>query len=68
VLEERHRVLGKAQVDPGEAAQGGVEEATRQGLPVAIVLDASVHEVSDFAVSCILAFSRNLLPSATDSI
>jgi D-3-phosphoglycerate dehydrogenase len=40
-----------------------VEEATRQGIPVAVVVDASVHEVSDFALSCILAFSRKLFLS-----
>lgn len=39
-----------------------VEEATRQGIPVAIVVDASIHEVSDFAMACILAFSRKLFP------
>ncbi len=39
-----------------------VEEATRQGIPVAIVLDASVHEVSDQAMAFLLAFSRRLFP------
>lgn len=39
-----------------------VEEATRQGIPVAVVLDASVHEVSDHAISFILVFSRRLFP------
>jgi D-3-phosphoglycerate dehydrogenase len=39
-----------------------VKEATRQGIPVAIVLDASVHEVSDHAMALLLAFSRRLLP------
>jgi D-3-phosphoglycerate dehydrogenase len=39
-----------------------VEEATRQGIPVAVVLDASVHEVSDQAMALLLAFSRRLFP------
>lgn len=39
-----------------------VEEATRQGIPVTLVLDASVHEVSDHALACILAFNRKLFP------
>jgi D-3-phosphoglycerate dehydrogenase len=39
-----------------------VGEATRQGIPVAVVLDASVHEVSDHALAFLLAFSRKLLP------
>jgi len=39
-----------------------VEEATRQGIPVTVVLDASVHEVSDHALACILAFNRKLFP------
>jgi D-3-phosphoglycerate dehydrogenase / 2-oxoglutarate reductase len=39
-----------------------VEEATRQGIAVAVVLDASVHEVSDHALAFLLAFSRNLVP------
>jgi D-3-phosphoglycerate dehydrogenase len=39
-----------------------VEEATRQGIPVTVVLDASVHEVSDYALACILAFNRKLIP------
>jgi len=39
-----------------------VEEATRQGIPVAVVLDASVHEVSDQAMAFLLAFSRRLFP------
>jgi D-3-phosphoglycerate dehydrogenase len=41
-----------------------VEAATRQGIPVAVVLDASVHEVSDQAMAFLLAFSRRLLPLA----
>ena len=39
-----------------------VNEATRQGIPVAVVLDASVHEVSDQAMAFLLAFSRRLFP------
>ncbi len=39
-----------------------VKEATRQGIPVAVVLDASVHEVSDHAMAFVLAFSRRLFP------
>ncbi|MDH4268409.1 MAG: C-terminal binding protein [Deltaproteobacteria bacterium] len=39
-----------------------VDEATRQGIPVAIVLDASVHEVSDHVLAFLLAFSRKLFP------
>ncbi|MBI5969010.1 MAG: C-terminal binding protein [Deltaproteobacteria bacterium] len=39
-----------------------VEEATRQGIPVAVVLDASVHEVSDHAMAFLLAFSRKIFP------
>jgi D-3-phosphoglycerate dehydrogenase / 2-oxoglutarate reductase len=39
-----------------------VEEATRQGIAVAVVLDASVHEVSDHAMAFLLALSRNLVP------
>ncbi len=39
-----------------------VEEATRQGIPVAVVLDASVHEVSDHTVALLLAFSRRIFP------
>ena len=39
-----------------------VEEATRQGIPVTVVLDASVHEVSDHALAMILAFNRKLFP------
>ena len=39
-----------------------VDEATRQGIPVTVVLDASVHEVSDYALACILAFNRKLIP------
>jgi D-3-phosphoglycerate dehydrogenase len=39
-----------------------VKEATRQGIPVAVVLDASVHEVSDQAMAFLLAFSRRLFP------
>ncbi len=38
------------------------EEATRQGIAVAVVLDASVNEVSDHAMAFLLAFSRNLVP------
>jgi D-3-phosphoglycerate dehydrogenase len=41
-----------------------VEEATRQGIPVAVVLDASVHEVSDHSVALLLAFSRRIFPLA----
>jgi D-3-phosphoglycerate dehydrogenase len=41
-----------------------VEAATRQGIPVAVVLDASVHEVSDQAMAFLLAFSRRLFPLA----
>ena len=37
-----------------------VEEATRQGIPVSIVSDASSHEVSDHALAFILTFSRRL--------
>ncbi|MCX5907219.1 MAG: hypothetical protein NTY64_08530, partial [Deltaproteobacteria bacterium] len=40
------------------------EEATRQGIPVAIVLDASVQEVADHAIAFMLAFSRKLFPVA----
>jgi D-3-phosphoglycerate dehydrogenase len=40
------------------------EEATRQGIAVAIVLDASVDEVSDQAMAFLLAFSRRILPVA----
>ena len=39
-----------------------VKEATRQGIPVTIVADASMHEVSDYALAFILAFSRKLFP------
>jgi len=39
-----------------------VEEATRQGIPVAVVLDASVHEVSDHTLAFLLAFSRKIIP------
>lgn len=39
-----------------------VGEATRQGIPVTLVLDASVHEVSDHALAYILAFNRKLFP------
>jgi D-3-phosphoglycerate dehydrogenase / 2-oxoglutarate reductase len=38
------------------------EEATRQGIAVAIVLDASVSEVSDQAMAFPLAFSRRIFP------
>ncbi|HSR11436.1 MAG TPA: C-terminal binding protein [Thermodesulfobacteriota bacterium] len=41
-----------------------VEEATRQGIAVSIVLDASVHEVSDHAMAFLLAFSRKVMPLA----
>ena len=41
-----------------------LEAATRQGIPVAVVLDASVHEVSDHAMALLLAFSRRLFPLA----
>ena len=40
------------------------EEATRQGIAVAIVLDASVNEVSDQAMALLLAFSRRIFPVA----
>jgi D-3-phosphoglycerate dehydrogenase / 2-oxoglutarate reductase len=40
------------------------EEATRQGIAVAIVLDASVNEVSDQAMAFLLAFSRRVFPVA----
>jgi D-3-phosphoglycerate dehydrogenase len=40
------------------------EEATRQGIAVAIVLDASVDEVSDQAMAFLLAFSRRIFPVA----
>ncbi len=39
-----------------------VPEATRQGIAVAVVLDASVHEVSDHAMAFLLSFARNLWP------
>lgn len=39
-----------------------VEEATRQGIAVAAVSDASVHEVSDHAMAFLLAFSRKIFP------
>lgn len=38
------------------------EEATRQGIPVSIGLGANMHEVSDYALACILAFNRRLIP------
>ena len=41
-----------------------VEEATRQGIPVSVVLDASIHEVSDHAMAFLLSFSRKILPLA----
>jgi D-3-phosphoglycerate dehydrogenase / 2-oxoglutarate reductase len=41
-----------------------VDAATRQGIAVAVVLDASVHEVSDQAMAFLLAFSRRLIPLA----
>jgi D-3-phosphoglycerate dehydrogenase len=37
-----------------------VEEATAQGIPVAIILDASLHEVSDHTLLLILALARKL--------
>ena len=37
-----------------------VDAATRQGIPVAVVLDASVHEVSDHAMAFLLTFSRRI--------
>ena len=39
-----------------------VAAATRMGIPVAVVLDASIHEVSDHTLMFILAFSRRLIP------
>jgi len=39
-----------------------VQEATRQGIPVSVVLDASVHEVSDHTMAFLLAFSRKIFP------
>jgi D-3-phosphoglycerate dehydrogenase len=39
-----------------------VEAATRQGIPVSIGLGANMHEVSDYALACILAFNRRLIP------
>ena len=39
-----------------------VAAATRMGIPVAVVLDASVHEVSDHTLMFILAFSRKVFP------
>lgn len=39
-----------------------VAAATRRGIPVAVVLDASVHEVSDHALAFLLAFSRKIVP------
>jgi D-3-phosphoglycerate dehydrogenase len=39
-----------------------VEEATRLGIPVTLVLDAQSQEVSDYALACILAFNRRLIP------
>lgn len=41
-----------------------VAEATRQGIPVAVVLDASVHEVSDQALAFLLGFSRKVFSLA----
>jgi len=41
-----------------------VDAATRQGIPVAVVLDASVHEVSDHAMAFLLTFSRRISPLA----
>jgi len=41
-----------------------VQEATVLGIPVAVVLDASIHEVSDHALAFVLAFSRKLYPLA----
>lgn len=39
-----------------------MEEATRLGISVAIVVDAQSQEVSDYAVAFILAFNRKLFP------
>ncbi len=39
-----------------------VEEATRQGIPVSIAIGSNMHEVSDYALACILNFNRRLLP------
>ena len=39
-----------------------VEEATRQGIPVTVVLDGSIHEVSDHAMAFLLNFSRKIFP------
>ena len=39
-----------------------VEEAARQGIPVSIVIGSNSQEVSDYALSWILAFNRRLLP------
>jgi len=39
-----------------------VEEATRQGIPVSIAAGSNMHEVSDYALACILTFNRRLLP------
>lgn len=41
-----------------------VEEATRQGIPVTVVLDGSIHEVSDHAMAFLLSFSRKIFPLA----
>ncbi len=38
------------------------EEATRQGIPVTVVLDGSIHEVSDHAMAFLLNFSRKIFP------
>ena len=39
-----------------------VDAATDQGIPVAIVTDASIDEVSDHAMAFLLAFYRKLIP------
>lgn len=39
-----------------------VEEATRQGIAVSIAVGSNMHEVSDYALACVLAFNRRLLP------
>ncbi len=39
-----------------------IEEATRQGIPVTVVLDGSIHEVSDHAMAFLLNFSRKIFP------
>jgi len=42
-----------------------IPEATKLGIPVAIVLDASMHEVSDHAIAFVLNSSRKILPVST---